>query len=109
MGSHENLTEEELSIFDILTRPNMKLKRKEKEQVKQVAKELLDTLKAERLVFGLAQEATSDVRRFNRQLSRCWISYLKHYAPKVYKEKCALVYQHVYDSYYGAGKSIYAY
>ena len=37
-GIAENLREEELSIFDILTRPNMKLSRKEKEQVKQVQK-----------------------------------------------------------------------
>ena len=50
-GVSENLSEEELAIFDLLIRPNIKLNMKEREQVKQVAKELLDTLKAERIVL----------------------------------------------------------
>jgi len=29
------------------------------------------------------------------------------YTPETKKEKCILVYQHVYDSYYGAGQSVY--
>ena len=29
------------------------------------------------------------------------------YSGDVYKEKCEVVYQHVYDSYFGPGKSIY--
>jgi type I restriction enzyme R subunit len=29
------------------------------------------------------------------------------YTPEIYRQKCDVVYQHVYDSYYGAGKSIY--
>jgi type I restriction enzyme, R subunit len=43
----KNLSEEELAIFDLLTRPNIKLNKSQRAQVKQVAKELLDTLKAE--------------------------------------------------------------
>ena len=54
----------------------MKLSRKEKEQVKQVAKELLDTLKAERLVLDWRKKQQAR-RRFSRRLSRCWISYRK--------------------------------
>jgi len=106
-GIAENLTEEELSIFDILTRPNMKLNRKEKEQVKQVAKELLDTLKAERLVLDWRkkQQARAAVQQAIEQVLD---KLPEAYAPKVYKEKCALVYQHVYDSYYGSSKSIYS-
>ena len=50
-GVSENLSDEELALFDLLTRPNIKLNPKEREQVKQVAKELLDTLKAERIVL----------------------------------------------------------
>ncbi|MGA7195360.1 MAG: type I restriction enzyme endonuclease domain-containing protein, partial [Anaerolineales bacterium] len=106
-GIAENLREEELSIFDILTRPNMKLSRKEKEQVKQVAKELLDTLKAERLVLDWRkkQQARAAVQQAIEQVLD---KLPEAYAPKIYHEKCALVYQHVYDSYYGMGKSIYA-
>jgi type I restriction enzyme R subunit len=29
------------------------------------------------------------------------------YSPEIKKEKSILVYQHVYDSYYGAGQSVY--
>ena len=46
-GISEHLSEEELAIFDLLTRPNIKLNKSQRAQVKQVAKELLDTLKAE--------------------------------------------------------------
>ena len=50
-GIAEQLTEEELAVFDLLTQPEVKLSRSERAQVKQVAQELLDTLKAERLVL----------------------------------------------------------
>jgi type I restriction enzyme M protein len=30
------------------------------------------------------------------------------YLPEIYKQKCGLVYQHVYDSYLGVGKGIYS-
>ncbi len=30
------------------------------------------------------------------------------YIPELYQKKCDAVYQHVYESYYGAGKSVYA-
>jgi len=29
------------------------------------------------------------------------------YNPDIFKEKCDNVYQHIYDSYYGAGRSVY--
>ncbi|MDP6766538.1 MAG: DUF3387 domain-containing protein, partial [SAR324 cluster bacterium] len=43
----ENLTDEELTIFDLLTRPSIELSKKEEMQVKKVAKELLEKLKSE--------------------------------------------------------------
>jgi len=30
------------------------------------------------------------------------------YSTEIYLQKCGLVYQHVYDSYYDVGKSIYS-
>ncbi len=44
----EGLNEEELAVFDILTKPEMSLTDKEKQEVKKVAKSLLETLKRER-------------------------------------------------------------
>ncbi len=50
-GIAEKLTEEELAIFDLLIKPGMALSKKEKREVKKVAKELLETLKKEKLVL----------------------------------------------------------
>lgn len=30
------------------------------------------------------------------------------FTPGVYRAKCEVVYQHIYDSYYGPGESLYA-
>ena len=47
----ENLAEEELAVFDLLTKPGLSLSAQEQKQVKQVARELLETLKREKLVL----------------------------------------------------------
>jgi type I restriction enzyme R subunit len=105
-GIAEQLSEEELALFDILTKPEPKLSRKEKAVVKEVTRELLDTLKAERLVL--------DWRK--RQQTRAAVQLLIEktldklpdtYNQMLYYQKCMVVYQHVYDSYYGAYLSIY--
>ena len=102
----QQLNEEELALFDLLTKPNVKLSPSERKQVKAVAHELLDTLKAERLVL--------DWRK--RQQSRAAVQTAimdsldrlpQAYPTELYQQKCSLVYQHVYNSYYGAGKSLY--
>ena len=41
-GVAEGLTEEELALFDILTKPEPKLTKKEEDEVKDVAKNLLE-------------------------------------------------------------------
>ena len=102
----ENLEEEELAIFDLLTKPNIILSEKEKLEVKKVAKELLETLKQEKLVL--------DWRR--RQQLKAAVKVTiedildrlpEIYSSEVYQLKCQEVYQHVYESYSGAGQSIY--
>jgi type I restriction enzyme R subunit len=105
-GIAENLSEEELALFDILTRPNMKLSREEKNQVKRVAQELLDTLKAERLVLDWRKK--QQTRAYVQLTIEQVLDKLpKTYSTEIYRQKCGLVYQHVYDSYSEAGKSIY--
>jgi type I restriction enzyme R subunit len=71
----ENLTEEELTIFDILTRPGPDLTNPERDEVKKVARQLLDRLK-ELLVIGWRQRvgsaracAIGDRRCFGRWLA----------------------------------------
>jgi len=96
-GVSENLSEEEIAIFDLLTRPNIKLNKKEREQVKQVAKELLETLKAERVVLDWRKQqktrAAVRVAIFDalEQLP-------EPFTKELYSQKCELVYQHVYEA-----------
>ncbi|HBO8903247.1 TPA: type I restriction endonuclease subunit R [Pseudomonas aeruginosa] len=104
----EHLSEEELALFDILTRPVPELAEKEKAQVKKVCKELLETLKAEKLVLDWRKKdrARSDVRRtleivFDRGLP-------ESYDEGIYNEKCEMAFHHIFTSYYGAGESVYS-
>lgn len=107
-GIGENLSEEELAVFDILTRPHLKMSKQEKDKVKEVAKELLVTLKAERLVLDWRknQKTRAGVKLAIEET----LDHLPElYDPELYKEKCDSVYEHVYDSYFGEGKkNIYA-
>lgn len=54
-GISENLTEEGLALFDVLTKPNVKLTRKEREKVKAVAKGTAENPQERRLGAGLVQ------------------------------------------------------
>ena len=108
-GISEQLTEEELAIFDLLTKPEMSLTKKEGQQIKKVGRELLEILKREKLVLDWRkrQQSRAQVRVtiediFDRGLPQA-------YTPGLYQKKCDAVYQHVYDSYFGAGKSIYTF
>jgi len=106
-GIAEHLSEEELAIFDLLARPAIKLTKKEQQQVKKVAREVLDTLKAERLVLDWRkkQAARAAVRQcIEVMLDRLPQAYDKH----LYDQKVDAVYQHIYDSYFGLGRSVYA-
>ena len=47
----EGLTEEELAVFDLLTKPEIELTAKERAQVKKAARDLLEKLKEEKLVL----------------------------------------------------------
>ncbi|MEW6063995.1 MAG: type I restriction endonuclease subunit R [Bacillota bacterium] len=104
----EQLTEEELALFDILTKPEPKLTAKDKAQVKKVIRELLDTLKREKLVLDWRKRQQTRAAvlitiqdSLDRELPRA-------YTPEIFNQKCDLVYQHIYDCYYGAGQSVYS-
>ncbi|MEA3358654.1 MAG: DUF3387 domain-containing protein [Thermodesulfobacteriota bacterium] len=108
-GISEQLTEEELAIFDLLTRPKISLTKVEERQVKKAGEELLEVLKREKLVLDWRkrQQSRAQVRVtiediFDRGLPQA-------FTPELYQKKCDAVYQHVYDSYYGAGKSVYSF
>ena len=103
----EGLTEEELAVFDLLTKPDISLTSKEKQEVKKVSRGLLETLKKEKLVLDWRkrQQARASVRvAVEEELDRL----PEAYSEDMYWEKSDLVYEHIYNSYYGSGRSVYA-
>jgi type I restriction enzyme R subunit len=103
----ENMTEEELTVFDYLTRPGPDLNEEEKEEVKQIARQLLEKLKEKHLVLDWRK------RQQSRAAVRVLITDMVWQLPGVYSEemceqKSTELYQHVYDNYRGAEENIYA-
>ncbi len=103
----ENLDQEELAVFDLLTKPEMELTPTERRRVKATARELLETLKTSKLTLDWRKrrQARADVR----------VTIEKHldaglpdaYTPELFQQKASVLFQHVYASYYGAGESVY--
>jgi type I restriction enzyme R subunit len=106
-GIAEQLSEEELTIFDLLTKPEMSLTEKEKKEVKKVARELLITLNNGKFVLDWRkkQQSQASVRVAIEQVLE---SLPQCYTKNLYQRKCNLIYQHIFDSYYGEGGSIYS-
>jgi type I restriction enzyme R subunit len=102
----EHLSEEELVVFDILTRPAPELGLEERAEVKKVARELLDKLK-QLLVLNWRQKATA-----RSQVKLAIEDLLDHglpraYSPDLYQQKCSAVFEHFYETYGDRGVSIY--
>lgn len=104
----ENMNEEELALFDLLTKPDIELSNDDRKKVKAVAKDLLTTLKTEKLVLDWRkrQQARAEVRVTIEKLLDQGLP--RTYTPELFDKKTTAVFQHVYDAYYGAGKSVYA-
>ena len=103
----EQLSEEELAVFDLLTKPHIQLTNEDRKQAKKVAHELLETLKKEKFVLDWRK------RQQSRAAVLLSIEYAldglpPSYSQDTYREKCNLVYQHIFDSYYGEGRSVYS-
>jgi type I restriction enzyme R subunit len=103
----ENLSEEELTIFDILTRPGPELSTQEREEVKKVAHQLLDRLK-ELLVIGWRQRVGSRARVRIAIEDALDDGLPRAYTKDLYQTKCTAIFEHVYESYQGEGKSVYS-
>ncbi|MFQ5796234.1 MAG: type I restriction endonuclease subunit R [Candidatus Bipolaricaulia bacterium] len=106
-GIAEQLSEEELALFDLLTKPEMQLTNEEEQQIKKVARDLLETLKREKLVLDWRkrQQSRAQVRVTIEDILDRGLP--QAYTRELYQKKCDAVFQHVYDAYYGAGKSVY--
>jgi type I restriction enzyme R subunit len=106
-GVGEQLNEEELAVFDLLTKPPIEMSAADRQKVKVTARELLATLKDAKLVLDWRkrQQSRADVRvTIEKLLDR---GLPKAYTPELFEQKTSAVFQHVYDAYYGAGRSVY--
>ena len=103
----ENLSEEELTILDILTRPAPELTTEEREEVKKVAHQLLEKLR-KLLVLGWRQKISTRARVKIEIENALDEGLPRAYSKELYAAKCAAVFEHVYQSYQGEGQSVYA-
>ena len=106
-GISENLTEEELVILDLLTKPNIALTKAEEAQVKKVAQALLEKLKREMLVMDWRKHQTTRARVLIT-IQDVLDELPRTYTKELYEAKCDTLYQHFYEAYLGQGRSVYA-
>ena len=102
----EGLDEEHLAVFDLLMRPAPELTPDETDEVKKVADELLEILKHGKLVLDWRKQQST--RAAVRVAIEETLDRLPEvYERKIYAQKCDVVYQHVFDSYWDDGRSVY--
>ncbi|MDD5035071.1 MAG: DUF3387 domain-containing protein [Methylococcaceae bacterium] len=94
----ENMSEEELVIFDILTRPAPELSPEERAEVKKVARDLLARLKG-LLVLNWRQKSTARSQLKLTIEDTLDTGLPRAYTPDLYQQKCSAVFEHVYESY----------
>jgi type I restriction enzyme R subunit len=101
----EAISEEELVIFDILTRPAPELTTEERAEVKKVARELLARLK-ELLVLDWRKKsgARSQLKLAIEDALDAGLP--RAYTPELYRQKCSAVFEHVYESYPERGAGV---
>ena len=91
------MTQQELAIFDLSTQPDITLTEKDKLEIKKVAKELLSTLKQEKLVLDWRR------RQQTKAAVKVAIEEALDQLPESYSTE---TYQHVYECYSEAGLGI---
>lgn len=104
----EDLSEEELAVFDLLTRHDPHLTVPERDEVKTAVRKLIETLKQEKLVLDWRKRTQSKAEVKEAVNSILDDELPEPYTSELFGQKSEAVYQHIYDSYYGEGKNIYA-
>lgn len=102
----EDLSEAELAIFDLLTKPEPDLSDTERKQVRATAKRLLEHV-TEKLVLDWRkrQQTRAAVQTTVNQILDEGLP--EAYGPELYDEKCQRVFEHIYASYFDNGASVY--
>lgn len=103
----ENLSEEELVIFDILTRPAPELTPAERSKLKRVTKDLLARLK-ELLVLNWRQKSAARAALRMAIEDTLDSGLPRAYTPELFRQKSAAIFEHVYESYPERDTGLYA-
>ena len=103
----EHMSEEELVIFDILTRPAPELSTDERAEVKKVARELLGRLK-DLLVLNWRTKGTARAQLKLAIEDTLDAGLPRAYTPELYQQKCSAVFEHVFESYPERDVGVYA-
>ena len=94
----EHLTEDELTVFDLLTRPGPDLTTEEHEEVKKVAHHLLERVRATLVLdWRHRAQARAQVRlaiedTLDEGLPRA-------FTPEIYQAKCDVLFEHVFETF----------
>ena len=103
----ENVSIEELAVFDILTRPGPELDSKEADAIKKVCKDLLAKLKTELLVLAWRNKRTTRAA-VRVEIEKMLDSGLpEKYTTELFEAKCGALFQHVLEKYPDQGTSVY--
>jgi type I restriction enzyme R subunit len=102
----EKLSEEELVIFDILTRPAPELSTEERDEVKKVAKVLLERLKS-LLVLNWRQKSAAR-STLKLAIEDTLDTLPAAYDRPLFAQKCSALFEHVYESYPERNSGVYA-
>jgi type I restriction enzyme R subunit len=101
------MTEEELVVFDILTRPAPELSTEERAEVKKVAKQLLERLK-DLLVLDWRKRQSARARVEDAIKDTLDAGLPRAYSTDLYKQKCSAMFEHFYESYPERDANVYA-
>jgi type I restriction enzyme R subunit len=101
----EGLSEAELAVFDLLTKPDPVLTDEERAQVRQIARTLHERI-TDRLVLDWRRKA--ETREATRVLVRDVLDELPDaYDAETWQRKTDAVFNHIFASYYDDGHSVY--
>jgi type I restriction enzyme, R subunit len=99
-AAREGLDEEELTIFDLLTKPEPKLTKAQEIEVKRIARAMLAKLKREKLILDwrLKENAKADVRETIREELD---ALPEIYDRRIWEDKVERTFQFVFERYPG--------
>jgi type I restriction enzyme R subunit len=102
----ENLSEEELAMFDILLQSAPDLSDSDRAKVKQSARELVERIK-DLLVLNWQQKFDARARLKEQIADALDLGLPRAYTPELYRQKCEAVFAHIEHAYPERDQSVY--